>query len=199
MKPERRQPPQPVADGAITAENYQPRAAAFIRAKGGGVVIRTAECQSKYAKDYPVNEAQWHAWMVYLSMLGVKTAFLRAHGLATVPTAWPEEFDTAAEPSDRFYNAPSKAHTYHGRSLNVSDGLRRMSDAIKPPKRTEKQLWELADKADARVATDPSERSRIVAHHEQRMSELKAHYEANPVGAPESSKGEAKCSAFSPA
>lgn len=41
------------------------------------------------------------------------------------------------------------------------------------------------DNEDIRGVADPSERSRIVAHHERRMSELKAHYEANPVGAPE--------------
>lgn len=33
----------------------------------------------------------------------------------------------------------------------------------------------------------------MITHHEQRMSELKAYYEANPVGAPEIKQRGSQC------
>jgi hypothetical protein len=183
MKPERRaqQAQAPVADGAITAENYQARAMAFIKARGEGVVIQTGlrisvdertgktvverlESQSRHAKDFPIDEAKWHAWMVYFDALGVKTNFLRKYGLATVPTNWPEEFDTAAESSDRFYTPPPVTEVYLGRSPNVAHGFRRMSDSIKTAPRRKGEFEVTPSEADSR------------------LSALRSRFENEPVG-----------------
>lgn len=88
---------------AITAANYAERAQAFIRARGGvGFVIRAPGCREGRA-----TPAQWHAWTEYLARIGVKTTFMRQHGVATVPSEWPEQFDMTAPSSDPLW-APTQ-------------------------------------------------------------------------------------------
>lgn len=83
--------PGSVNGGPITVANYGVRANAFIRAKGlppdedgihhpGGYVIRPGS-------------ARWTAWLEYFDSKGIRSTFIREHGVATVPAVWPHEFE----------------------------------------------------------------------------------------------------------
>ena len=96
----------------ITAENWSQRAKACIAGRGPealGFVVRGIEGQkgSQLSK-FPATEPQWLAWLAYLDAKGIPTKAMRFHGLATVPTEWPEEFDLECEPSNRTARIPAK-------------------------------------------------------------------------------------------
>lgn len=82
-------------EGAVTQANYVDRACAFIRFGGGeGAVIVSEEAGLRDRR--PSTPEQWRSWMAYFARIGVPTVFTRKHGVATVPTAWPWEFDASA-------------------------------------------------------------------------------------------------------
>ena len=86
----------------ITAANYVERAAAFVGANGEGFVIRSVEgMNGERATRQPATDAQWIAWTNYWTAKGIKHAFAVKHGVATVPSEWPELFDIYAEISQR--------------------------------------------------------------------------------------------------
>jgi hypothetical protein len=86
--------------GGVTAENYTELAMNFIKSHGGeGFVIRS---QTPKDSKQPT-PAQWRAWMEYFSDRRIKTTFARQHGVVTVPTEWPEDFDFTAPLSDRLW------------------------------------------------------------------------------------------------
>ena len=86
----------------ISAANYVDRAKAFIALRGEGFVIRALDgADGALRTRQPATEPQWRAWMEYWDQKGVKFAYSRARGLATVPCEWPEDFDAEARSSDR--------------------------------------------------------------------------------------------------
>ncbi len=90
----------------INNQNWVALASASIRAQGGqGFVIRNEA--PKLAG--PATPAEWHAWMLYFEDHGIATKYLRFHGVGTVPTRWPEEFDLTREPSDKTWRFPPRA------------------------------------------------------------------------------------------
>ena len=112
MKTEKKRSPSstnsapPISPGSVTRENWVALASASIRAQGGqGFVIRndTPELAG------PATPAEWHAWMLYFEDHGIATKYLRFHGVGTVPTRWPEEFDLTREPSDKTWRFPPRA------------------------------------------------------------------------------------------
>ena len=123
----------------ITAENCVDRARAFVACRGGvGFVVRGVEGSKGSAQTgQPATEPQWLAWSRYLALKGVRTAFIRANGEATVPCEWPEDFDSDAWPSDRearVYSAP-KAVDFD-RKETVDRVMRRFADwGAKPPRK----------------------------------------------------------------
>lgn len=86
------------AEGPITAANYEARAMAHMRSSGRSngdhPVIRSVEAAVRDRK--PATPEQWRSWLGYWAVLGLKTAFVRRHGVATVPTEWPWQFDVLA-------------------------------------------------------------------------------------------------------
>lgn len=90
----------------MTRENWVALASASIRAQGGqGFVIRNDTPELAGA----ATPAEWHAWMLYFEDHGIATKYLRFHGVGTVPTRWPEEFDLTREPSDKTWRFPPRA------------------------------------------------------------------------------------------
>lgn len=85
----------PPDDSPFTAENYLDRAKAH--ARGKWVVIRNERATDKGVQ----TPAQWLAWMAWFASSGMPTAFKEAHGMVTVPAAWPEDFDYLSRASDR--------------------------------------------------------------------------------------------------
>lgn len=86
--------------GGITADNYEGLAGQFIKTHGGeGFVIRS---QTPKDNKRPT-PAQWRAWIEYFSDRRIPTVFARQHGVVTVPTEWPEDFDFTAPLSDRLW------------------------------------------------------------------------------------------------
>lgn len=82
----------------VTKENYLERAHYLMEANGGtGFVIRGPEANGIKTP------AQWRAWINYFSELGYSTIFMRQHGVGTVPTEWPEDFDPRAPVSDKLW------------------------------------------------------------------------------------------------
>ena len=102
-------PPSPVIDnGPITANNYADRELAYSRARSGEWFMirnRTPKLLG------PPTPAEWHAWEIYLSLLGLtkQVAWMNYFGAYQAPARWPDEFDPAAEISDRFWEFPSRA------------------------------------------------------------------------------------------
>jgi hypothetical protein len=95
----------------VTAENYLDQARAFVRRAGEGFVIRAIDGKkgSRNSRD-PATEAEWIAWLRYFDAKGIPSTFLVDHGLGTVPTRWPEDFDAEAPTSDRFASLPKRSN-----------------------------------------------------------------------------------------
>ncbi len=132
MRRQRSQTHDSTISGAIetpvTKENYVEKAMGWIRFNGGeGVVIRKGDGPNgwRHKAERPT-DAQWRAWMGYWARLGVPCLFADHHGVATVPTEWPEDFDPETPPSDRYWApplVPSSGRNYNPDLIRLFRGL----------------------------------------------------------------------------
>ena len=77
-------------------ETFHEAAKAFIKAAGGGFIIRHVEGpQGSIATGRTHTLPQWLAWMTYFDRKRIPHAFLDKWGLGTVPAEWPWLFDLA--------------------------------------------------------------------------------------------------------
>lgn len=98
----------------INAGNYLDRAKAFASLGGQCFLIRGVEgTKGSLTSGAPATDAEWLAWVGYFETKAIPCAFLRQHGLGTVPSQFPEFFDTDALPSDR--DAKIYRHSPHER------------------------------------------------------------------------------------
>ena len=118
-------------DGTIGPHNWVRLAQQGVRNRGGeGFVI--------YAPGHPAaTPAPWHAWLTWMDQHGIRTAFARVIGIATVPTQWPEEFDLGAPPSDRSLTAPKPVYIGPERRKEMADMLRGILGPMPEPKAAE--------------------------------------------------------------
>ena len=91
----------------LTRENWADRAKAFIATKGQDALGFV--CSNGERTQYPATDAQWLAWLAWFESKGIPTAAKRAHGLFTVPTEWPEDFDAQCALADRSARLPFRS------------------------------------------------------------------------------------------
>jgi hypothetical protein len=162
-----------VGSGPTTKGNYQARALEFIKTRGlgKGFVIRTAyplgEPSKWPVRDFPMTEAQWNAWMIYLARINFKTHFVRSQGLMTVPAEWPEEFDSDAPLSDRDYRPLPKP------SRDYRPEIARMMKELAA------SIQSTAD--ERRAAANPP---RTPEQHEAHLAALRTKYYDKPITEP---------------
>ena len=84
--------------GSVDAGNWMQRAIDFMNVSGHTEfpVIRSRKGSLRDEK--PETPEQWVAWMAFFKKIGVKYAFLKSEGVATVPAEWPWEFSMDADP-----------------------------------------------------------------------------------------------------
>lgn len=82
----------PAKVSGVTPENWGHLAASFITLNGGkgAVIVRDSW---KASTQHPITLKQWGAWMNYFRMRRIPYLAVENIGRATVPTAWPHEFD----------------------------------------------------------------------------------------------------------
>jgi hypothetical protein len=175
---------------AKTGDAYLDRAKAHVAAHGGKwVVINRRD---------PAQALQRHAWLAYFAWLddhstpkGHKHPAFSQFENMTLPAEWPHEFDAKAPPTPPLEKREAVSPA---RRMEIADKLRALAAGL-VLRQTGGRLRELspadeakarlarADREDARGVADPVERSRIVAHHEARLAELKAEYAAADAAA----------------
>lgn len=116
--------------GPITAANYLPRVSAFLRLGAVPFVIRAFEGDKGSIRTRELaTEPQWIAWRSWFISKGMPVGFMTAHGLATVPSEYPELFDKDAPVSDPFARLPRKStqqmEEMRGRLSGLFAGLTR--------------------------------------------------------------------------
>lgn len=144
---------EPVS-GGVTDQNYADIAVRFMAGREG-FVIRSQE-PSDNRQPTP---AQWRAWLEYFSDRKVKTTFMRQHGVATVPTEWPEDFDMTAPLSDRLWTplppmGAERAPTIDERRANVQRLNGMLDKAFKPLPNDHRRKSPLEHAAPVRPAID---------------------------------------------
>lgn len=91
---------KPGIDEQVAKEPFVDAAKAFIKAAGGGFMIRHVEGpQGAIATGRPHTMPQWLAWMTYLDRRKEPHGFIDRWGVATMPAEWPWLFDLA-EPDE---------------------------------------------------------------------------------------------------
>lgn len=145
MKGESRASEPKRTEGPITAENYLERVGSFLRLGGVPFVIRGLDGEKgAFRTREAATEPQWLAWRTWFISKGI-TRMVRvmdSHGLATVPSEYPELFDTDAPPSDPFARMPRRAPVemdrMSGRLSALFSGLTREVGAWPGDKRRER-------------------------------------------------------------
>ena len=99
----------PIGDEPISAANYLKRFNAFAVDRGWFVIRSPERGLSKDWAEMQDTPAQWNAWMRWFARRSIPTIFARKHGVAAVPTEWPESFDSACPASDRIWRPPYKS------------------------------------------------------------------------------------------
>lgn len=147
-------------DGPTTEHNYRDRFVAYVRAHGNEWhVIRSDRAQAGL-----ITPAAWLAWMEWFFRHDIPHNFAYRHGVVTVPSQWPEEFDSEAEASDRQAVFPQKPWITPARKADL---LRRMRDLV----------GKLGNVADPRRPNNPLPPSETP---EAKLARLSAHYRATP-------------------
>ena len=91
----------------ITRDNWADRAKAVIASKGQDATGFV--CSNGSKSQYPATDAQWLAWLSWFEDRGIPTAAKRVHGIFTVPTEWPEDFDVQCALSDKTARLPYRS------------------------------------------------------------------------------------------
>ena len=89
----------------LTDANYVDAMIAYVQRNGSQFVIRNENSRDDGEK----TPAQWKAWVNWFSAHKIGTAAKELHGIVTVSTEWPEQFDITAEMSNRSYRFPWRA------------------------------------------------------------------------------------------
>lgn len=100
------------------------RAVAYARKHDGKWFIIRSDKATVPGDETP---AQWLAWRRWFFTHGFSARFLNfldGHGIGTVPSEWPEEFDIGAEVSDHAAGFPSKPFVSPEKHDEVLRGLR---------------------------------------------------------------------------
>lgn len=120
---------KPGASTGITAENYVDRARAFIAGRGGeGFVIRAIEgAKGSMATRDPPTDAAWVSWMLWFADKKIPTQFMKSHGMATVPTEFPDSFDAECPVADRLARITPPPMSDDSRRYLIERGLRDLS------------------------------------------------------------------------
>ncbi len=109
----------------VTAENYAERASGFLAGREG-FVIRSFDGERGEAETQkPATDAEWIAWLRYFEAKRIPCIFLKRVGEGEVPCQWPENFDQAAQGSDRHAKLAR-------RHKQLSAGQRFLPDHLRP-------------------------------------------------------------------
>ncbi|MGE0289279.1 MAG: hypothetical protein AB7I42_26610 [Bradyrhizobium sp.] len=114
----------------VTAENYSAKARAFVDANRGKAFVIAPWRASAKGDTFPATPGSWAAWIAYWRRIGRPTAYTETHGLATVPTEWPHQFDESATleldtaAADQF-RSERAASAERNRNFNVDAAARR--------------------------------------------------------------------------
>ena len=145
-----RQLGQALASTGIDAKNYADRAATFLCGRDGFVIRAIDGAKGSMSSREEPTEAQWIAWVRYFDGKGLKRAFLIEHGLGTVPTEWPEDFDLEWPTSDREARLPRRIVAYDPDRAETANRVRQATAHMtaKPTKRPDPwkmSSWEAAE------------------------------------------------------
>ena len=84
--------------GSVDGGNWMQRAIGFMNVSGQTEFPVIRNRKGSLRDEKPETPEQWVAWMAFLKKIGVKYAFLKSEGVATVPADWPWEFSMDADP-----------------------------------------------------------------------------------------------------
>ena len=84
--------------GSVDGGNWVQRAIDFMNVSGQTEFPVIRNRKGSLRDERPETPEQWVAWMAFFKKIGVKYAFLKSEGVATVPAEWPWEFSMDADP-----------------------------------------------------------------------------------------------------
>ena len=138
-------------DGPHRPQNFLARAKVHSAAHNGEWhVIRSSDSRAPGAP----TPAQWSAWLVWFAAHQFDTRWMASHGVFTVPSEWPEEFDLRWAPSARIVGVPS-APIGPQRRLEMLARLKRLSAKmgdVRDPRRPDMPIAALRETADERLS-----------------------------------------------
>ena len=161
----------------------------YMNINGSQFVIRGENCRDGEQKTPP----QWRAWMDWFASRNIPTRAKEFHGVATMPTEWPEQFDVTATPSDRSYRFPFGRQPDEltlAERVAVADQYRRAVISARFPRGPHAGAYEIPredndDALDSRTIQDPATKDAVARHHEAKVAEKASYYVATPVVAGE--------------
>ncbi len=144
-------------------DNFDERAAAYARTHGGKWHVIRSDKASSPGHATP---AQWIAWMRWFFRHTIPTRAKESHGVCTVPSEWPEEFDANCEASDRSASFPAKPWMSPQARADLSQRLRTLSADL------------------ARTAQPPAPKfgiAKLAETPQEKLSRLASEYASSPV------------------